>query len=52
MIRKNIYIVGCLIFTISSSFLLSAQQRHYIDVWGGGGYSALLHGIENTKVPG
>ena len=31
---------------------VAAQSRHYIDVWAGGGYDALLHGMEHTRVPG
>ncbi len=30
----------------------SAEKKHFIDVWAGGGYDALMHGIEHTKVPG
>ncbi len=34
------------------SFHLTSQNRQYIDVWGGLGYSSLYHGIEGAKVPG
>jgi len=46
---KNIFllIIFCFLPTLASS-----QNRHFVDVWGGGGYSSLFHGIDNTKVPG
>lgn len=30
----------------------SAENSHFLDVWAGGGYDALLHGMEHTRVPG
>lgn len=41
-----------IIIFLSFSATSSGQPRHFVDVWGGGGYSRLNHGIENTKVPG
>lgn len=41
------FLISCLL-----SFQATAQNKQYIDVWGGAGYSSLYHGIDNTKVPG
>ena len=41
-----------LILLIPAFFSAYSQSKHFIDVWGGGGYSSLCHEINNTKVPG
>jgi len=46
---RTLYIL--LIFCFSTGFAFS-QTRHFISVWGGGGYSLLYHGIEDTRSPG
>ncbi len=28
------------------------EQRHFVNIWGGAGYSSMLHQIPDTKVPG
>lgn len=53
MSLSNKYRIAILFSVISLlSFSLHSQSVHHINVWGGGGYSSLLHGIEQTKVPG
>ncbi len=32
--------------------VIQGQNKSFIDVWGGAGYSSLYHGIEGSKVPG
>ena len=54
MTQKHLLIAGAsALLLFFSGFRLQAQQpEHCIGVWGGGGYSALFHGISNSKVPG
>lgn len=47
-IQSGFIVIIILIF----SHNVTAQNKQYLDVWGGLGYSSLNHGIENTKVPG
>jgi outer membrane protein OmpA-like peptidoglycan-associated protein len=37
---------------ILSNQMLSAQRKHYIDLWGGAGYSSVFHGIDNSTATG
>jgi outer membrane protein OmpA-like peptidoglycan-associated protein len=37
---------------ILSNQTLSAQRKHYIDLWGGAGYSSVFHGIDNSTAAG
>ena len=49
--NKFIYYMAAL-WLAGAALSASAENRHFLDVWGGGGYDALLHGMEHTKVPG
>jgi outer membrane protein OmpA-like peptidoglycan-associated protein len=37
---------------ILSNQTLSAQRKHYIDLWGGAGYGSVFHGIDNSTAAG
>jgi outer membrane protein OmpA-like peptidoglycan-associated protein len=37
---------------ILSNHTLPAQSKHYIDLWGGIGYSSVFHGIDNSTATG
>ncbi|MDR0542937.1 MAG: OmpA family protein [Dysgonamonadaceae bacterium] len=37
---------------ILSNQTLPAQRKHYIDLWGGAGYSSIFHGIDNSTATG
>ncbi len=51
--RDNIkYKTIFLFLTILGTLSVNAQSKHFVDIWGGVGYSSLYHGIDNTKVPG
>ena len=49
--NKFIYYMAAL-WLAGAALSASAENRHFLDVWGGGGYDALLHGMEHTNVPG
>lgn len=53
MIHGSMRLKFTLLFLLPLAlFSVSAQSKHFIDTWGGVGYSSLYHNIENTKVSG
>lgn len=53
MIRfKNILALSLLLAIILGNQSALSQTVHSATIWGGAGYSSILHGIDNTKVPG
>ena len=51
MCNKKIKLVPVFLALFTLAYFPSFGQS-FINVWGGGGYTSLYHGIENTKFPG
>lgn len=49
-VKRQILVLALGLF--GGCLMVPGQTRHYLDVWAGGGYDALLHGMDYTKVPG